>query len=154
MALHDVAPLEASVEIAAPPAEVWHRLSNLANMQRWSPQNQRTVVLGKPAVGTKFANLNRRGLLVWPTFGEIVHFDRERKLAFRILDNGTVWSFDLEPTPRGTGVVQRREAPDGIKTLSVGLTTVFMGGTKDFCAELQAGMEQTLAALKADIETL
>ncbi len=152
MALQNVAPLEASIEIAAPPAEVWHRLSNLSNMQRWSPQNQRTVVFGKPAVGTKFANLNRRGLLLWPTFGEIVEFDRERKLAFRILDNGTIWSFDLSPTPGGTGIVQRRDAPDGVKALSVGLTRAFMGGTDSFYAEIETGMQRTLESLKRDIE--
>jgi uncharacterized protein YndB with AHSA1/START domain len=154
MALQNVAPLEASIEIAAPPAEVWHRLSDLSNMKRWSPQNQRTVLLGKPAVGTKFANLNRRGLLVWPTFGEIVEFEPQRKLAFRILDNGTVWSFVLEPTPVGTGVVQRREAPDGIKAMSVGLTKAFMGGTTSFYSEIEQGMQETLEALKADIEQI
>lgn len=149
-----VAPLEASIEIAAPPAEVWHRLSDLSNMKRWSPQNVFTKVLGKPGVGTKFVNLNRKGLLVWPTRGEIVEFDREKRLAFRIADNWTVWSFTLEPTPTGTGIVQRREAPEGISPISRNLTKAVLGGSEKFYAEIQEGMQQTLVAIKSDIESI
>lgn len=152
MATDNVAPLEASIEIAAPPAEVWHRLSDLANMKRWSPQNRFTKLFGKPAVGTSFVNVNRKGLLVWPTFGEIVEFVPGKKIAFRIKDNWTIWSYTLEPTPAGTGVIQRREAPDGISPVSKGLTKAVMGGTAKFYAEIQAGMQQTLERLKADIE--
>jgi uncharacterized protein YndB with AHSA1/START domain len=149
-----VAPLEASIEIAAPPAEVWHRLSDLSNMRRWSPQNAFTKVFGRAGVGTKFANLNRKGLLVWPTFGEIVEFEPEKRLAFRIADNWTVWSFALEPTPNGTGIVQRREAPEGISPVSRSLTKAVMGGSEKFYAEIEQGMQQTLEAIKADIENI
>ncbi len=41
MPLTDVAPIEASIEIAAPPAEVWELVSDLRNMSRWSPQSAR-----------------------------------------------------------------------------------------------------------------
>ena len=77
----------------------------------------------------------------------------EQKLAFRIKENWTVWSFTLEPTADGgTRVVQRREAPRGISDVSVRLTRSVLGGLEGFTTELQAGMNQTLAKVKADAE--
>ncbi|SDS88121.1 Uncharacterized conserved protein YndB, AHSA1/START domain [Nocardioides scoriae] len=154
MPLTDVAPLEATTEIAAPPAKVWALVSDLRNMPRWSPQNVKTFVRGgEMKVGAKLVNVNRRGLLVWPTQGQVVDLTPEKRVAFRIRENWTVWSFDLEPTADGgTRVTQRREAPKGISDLSVTLTKRVLGGQESFTAELQQGMQQTLARIKADAE--
>ena len=46
MPLTDVAPLEASTEIAAPPAAVWALVSDLRHMPRWSPQCAKTFLRG------------------------------------------------------------------------------------------------------------
>lgn len=150
----DIAPIQASIEIAAPVAEVWHRISDLTNMRRWSPQNVRTVVLGgRGRKGSRFVNLNHRGPLVWPSWGTIVELDPQKRLVFRIDSNKTVWSYELHPLPGGgTGVVQRREAPDGIGRVAGGLTDVFMGGSDQFTCELEAGMQRTLEAIKAELE--
>lgn len=154
MPLTDVAPLEATTEIAAPPATVWELVSDLRNMRRWSPQNRRTWVIGgetKP--GARFLNLNRRGLLFWPTQGTVVEVEPEKRIAFRIKENWTVWSYELEPTADGgTRLTNRREAPQGISDLSVGLTKVALGGVDGFTQELQDGLQQTLDRIKADAE--
>ncbi|KQT90996.1 polyketide cyclase [Marmoricola sp. Leaf446] len=150
----DVAPLEASTEIDAPPAQVWALVSDLRHMPRWSPQCAKTFLRGgEMKVGAKMINLNRRGLLVWPTQGQVVDLVPEKRVAFRIKENWTVWSFDLEPTAAGgTRLTQRREAPQGISDLSVRLTDRVLGGVDDFTVELQRGMAQTLSRIKADAE--
>lgn len=154
MPLTDVAPIEVSTEIAAPPAAVWALVSDLRQMPRWSPQCAKTFIRGgEMKVGAKMVNINRRGLLVWPTQGQVVDLEPEKRVAFRIKENWTIWSFDLEPTPSGgTRLTQRREAPKGISDLSVKLTNGVLGGVEDFTVELEQGMRQTLQKIKADAE--
>jgi uncharacterized protein YndB with AHSA1/START domain len=154
--LTDVAPIQATVEIDAPPAQVWSLVSDLRNMPRWSPQCAKTFVRGGGPVqlGSRMVNVNRRGLLVWPTQSKVVRFEPEREIAFRVRENWTVWSYTLEPTATGaTRVTARREAPAGISDLSVRLTEAVLGGVEPFADELREGMQLTLARIKADVET-
>ena len=154
MPLTDVAPIEASIEIAAPPAQVWELVSDLSNMSRWSPQVFKTFVRGgETRQGTKMININRKGLLVWPTQAMVTTFEPGQKIAFRIRENWTTWSFTLGPTADGgTRIVQRREAPEGISDVSVRLTKAVLGGVDEFTADLLEGMNQTLSRIKADAE--
>ena len=154
MPLTDVAPLETSVEIDASPAEVWELVSDLTNMPRWSPQCRKTFVRGGPIrEGSKLVNINRRGLLFWPTQAMVTEVVPEQRIAFKIRENWTVWSFSLTPLEGGrTRLVQRREAPKGISDLSVRLTNAVLGGVDDFTADLLRGMDQTLGRIKADAE--
>ena len=146
--------LEASVEVAAPPAQVWALVSDLPRLAEWSPQVVRSLKRspGPVALGTRFLNVNRRGLLVWPTRSKVVHFEPHRHLAFRVKENYTVWSFTLEPAGAGTRVVHRREAPQGISDISHRLTDLALGGQEPFTAELREGMRTTLARIKAEVE--
>ena len=156
MPLTDVAPIEATVEIDAPPAAVWSLVSDLRNMPRWSPQCAKTFVRGGGPVGlgSRMVNLNRRGLLVWPTQSKVVRFVPEQEIAFRVKENWTVWSYTLEPTEDGgTRVTARREAPTGVSDLSVKLTEAVLGGVESFTDELREGMQQTLLRIKADAES-
>ena len=154
MPLTDVAPIEASIEIAAPPAKVWELVSDLSNMSRWSPQVFKTFVRGGTTrQGSKLININRKGLLVWPTQAMVTTFEPGQKIAFRIRENWTIWSFTLGPTADGgTRIVQRREAPKGISDVSVRLTKAVLGGVEDFTADLVTGMNQTLERIKAEAE--
>ena len=154
MPLTDVAPIEASIEIDAPPAAVWEVVSDLRNMSRWSPQCRKTIVRGGVMQeGAKLININRQGLLFWPTQAMVTEFVPEQKVAFKIRENWTIWSFTLTPTSDGgTRLVQRREAPKGISDLSVKLTNAVLGGVDDFTSGLEQGMNQTLSRIKADAE--
>ena len=154
MPLTDVAPIEASIEVAAPPERVWQLVSDLRNMPRWSPQCRKTIVRGGVMrEGAKLINLNRRGLLVWPTQAMVTEFVPERRIAFRIKENWTIWSFELSAIPDGgTRVLQRREAPRGISDVSVKLTKAVLGGVEGFTTELEQGMNQTLSKIKQDAE--
>jgi uncharacterized protein YndB with AHSA1/START domain len=152
MPLLDVAPIEATIEIAAPPAKVWSLVSDLRNMARWSPQVVKTFVKTPVAEGSTMFNINRRKLLVWPTQAKVVRFVPEQEIAFRVKENFTVWSYQLEATGTGTRLTSRREAPQGISDLSVGLTKRALGGVDVFTEELQHGMRETLGKIKADAE--
>ena len=149
------AQLEASTEIDASPAQVWALISDPRRMSAFSPQVVRTLVRGGGPVaeGTKFVNLNHRGPVFWPTQAMVVRCEPHREFAFRIKENYTIWSFTLEPTATGgTRLTQRRETPKGISTLSTSLTKVALGGVPRFTGELQDGMHQTLARIKAAAE--
>ena len=156
MPLTDVAPIEATIEIAAPPATVWALVSDLRNMARWSPQTAKSFLRSdEGGLGARFLNVNRKGLLVWPTQSKVVRFEEGTEIAWRVKENFTIWSLRLEPTADGgTRVVQTREAPDGISDVSVGLTKVAFGGVPKFTETLQADMVRTLARIKADAEAL
>lgn len=150
-----VAPLiEESITIQAPPTRVWSLVSDLGRMSHWSPQVVKTFVRGRPvALGTKMVNINRRGLLVWPTQSRVVRFEPREEIAFRVKDNLTIWSFRVtDDGAGGTLLTQRREAPDGISDISRKLTDRLLGGVADFQVELADGMRQTLAKIKAEAE--
>lgn len=143
--------LEASIEIDAPPATLWAMITDVRRMASWSPQVVKTVVLGGPLRrGTRFFNLNQQGWKHWPTNAQVVRFAPHRDFAFKVLENRTVWSFELEPTETGTRVTQRRETPEGVSMLSRALTKAVLGGQEPFCAELLDGMKTTLERLKAE----
>lgn len=154
MPLTDVAPIEATIDIAAPPATVWALVSDLRNMPRWSPQTARSIPRrGESGLGTHFLNINRKGLLVWPTRSKVVRFEEGTEIAWRVKDNYTIWSIRLEEAADGgTRVVQTREAPDGISDISVNLTKAVFGGVSKFTQTLQADMATTLTLIKAAAE--
>ncbi len=144
--------LEESIEVQASPETVWALISDLTRMPRWSPQVRKTWVKGGTTQhGARFRNLNRKGLLFWPTSAKVVEFVPNEKLAFRVKDNFTIWSFTLEPVGTGTLITERREAPQGISDISVKLTKVVLGGQESFTEDLRAGMRQTLTRIKADL---
>jgi uncharacterized protein YndB with AHSA1/START domain len=145
--------LTATVTIDAPPAQVWSLLSDLTRMREWSPQVVRTAVVPQPVrLGSRMFNLNKQGAKRWPTTGKVVRFSPNRDIAFRITENRTIWSFQLEEADGGTRVTHRRETPQGISALSKVLTKVALGGQEPFVAELQRGMQQTLDRVKTAAE--
>lgn len=146
--------LEETIEVDAPPAKVWSLVSDLPRMAKWSPQVVKTFQRGGPVqLGTRTININRRGPLFWPTQAKVVRFEPHREIALRIKDNFTIWSFTLDPTDDGgTRITQRREAPDGISSISLKLTDLALGGQDTFVPELRDGMRQTLARIKAEAE--
>ncbi|MET4612143.1 uncharacterized protein YndB with AHSA1/START domain [Rhodococcus sp. PvR044] len=145
--------LEASIEIAAPPAAVWAVVSDLKRMGEWSPQCRRMHVFGEVTHGTKTFNLNKKGLLVWPTTSKVVRFEPNKTIAWRVVENHTIWTYALEATDTGTRLTERREAPTGTTKISSFLIDKMMGGTADFEIDMVAGMNTTLARIKSTVET-
>ncbi|GGF94749.1 polyketide cyclase [Rhodococcoides trifolii] len=141
--------LSATIDVDASPAAVWTVVSDLKRMSEWSPQCRVMKVLGGDVkVGARTINLNQRGPLFWPTSSKILRFEENTALAFRVVENHTVWSYTLEEIPTGTRVTERREAPGGTSGLSNFLVARVLGGIDEFDDELVAGMNATLRKIK------
>ncbi|MCH9721303.1 MAG: SRPBCC family protein [Actinomycetia bacterium] len=144
--------LKAEIEIDAPVDKVWGLISDLNRMPQWSPQCRKMKALGPIRPGTRTLNLNRRGMLFWPTTSTITEVIPERKLAFRVDINHTVWTYELEPTATGTRVTESRHAENGVTTVSAVATKAALGGVDKFEGELIEGMNLSLARIKAAAE--
>jgi uncharacterized protein YndB with AHSA1/START domain len=144
--------LQAEVEINAPVSTVWSLVSDLSRMPQWSPQCRVMKLLGPLRPGTRTLNLNRHNLLFWPTTSVITEVLPERKLAFRIPINTTVWTYELEPTATGTRLVETRHAEKGVTAASTAITKAALGGVDTFETALLEGMNQSLARIKAAAE--
>lgn len=144
--------LEFSTEIDAPVERVWSIVSDLKRMGEWSPQCRKMVVFGEVRPGTRTLNLNRKGLLVWPTTAKVVALSPKERIAFRVSENKTMWSYTLEATDSGTRVTERREAPDGTTGFSQFFVRRFLGGNRGLESDLRRGMETTLARIKTEAE--
>lgn len=144
--------LQAEIDINAPVAEVWSLIANLNNMPKWSPQCRFMKAFGEVRPGTRTFNINRRNSLFWPTTSTITELIPERKLAFRVNANNTVWSYELEPTATGTHVVETRHAENGVKAVSTMTVNAVLGGVPRFEKELVDGMNTSLARIKAAAE--
>ncbi|MCV7385884.1 SRPBCC family protein [Mycolicibacter longobardus] len=145
--------LKAEIDINAPVDKVWSLISDFKRMPEWSPQCRFMKPLGAVRPGTRTINFNRRGRMFWPTSSVITEFVPERKLAFRVSENRSVWSYELEPTANGTRVVESRQVENGETTaVSAFLVGKFMGGTPSFEQELVDGMNASLSRIKAAAE--
>ncbi|MEU0542362.1 SRPBCC family protein [Nocardia sp. NPDC005978] len=144
--------LEATIDIAATPEQVWSVISDLKRMPEFSPQCIRMQPLGKVKTGTWTVNLNKDGAKVWPTTSRIVRFEPNRALAFRMTENRTIWSYTLEPTAEGTRVTQRRDVPNGVTWIVRKVIDTTLGGEASFEAALVSGMNETLGKIKKSVE--
>lgn len=145
--------LEASIDVDASPEKVWKVVSDLKRMGEWSPQCKKMKVFGGDVrKGTTTLNINRKGLLVWPTTAKVVEFEPNKAIAFRIVENKTIWSYTLTPSANGTTVVEKREAPTGTSAVSGFLVKRVLGGTEQFDVELVEGMNKTLERIKTESE--
>ncbi|MEH3034431.1 MAG: SRPBCC family protein [Aeromicrobium erythreum] len=145
--------IESSIEIDAPPAAVWDVVSDLRRMGEWSPQCKKMIIRGgEVREGTRTFNLNRQGWKWWPTRSYVKVFEPQKRLVLKIAENGTLWSYELEPTATGTRLTEARLAPNGVSKVSKLLTEAVLGGTERFEDELQRGIEQTLAKIKVAAE--
>ena len=76
----------------------------------------------------------------------------EKKLAFRVDVNRTIWSYELEPNGEGTRVIESRHAENGVTAISNLSVNALFGGTANFERELVEGMNASLANIKAAAE--
>lgn len=144
--------LQTQIDINAPVSKVWTLVSDLSLMPQWSPQCRLMKPIGGLRQGARTVNINRRGLLFWPTTCRITELIPEKKLAFRVNENGTVWSYELEPTEAGTRLVETRHAENGVKAVSNLLVNSVMGGVPNFEQELIEGMTASLTRIKEAAE--
>jgi uncharacterized protein YndB with AHSA1/START domain len=144
--------LQTQIDIDAPVDKVWELITDTRRMPEWSPQCRMMKPMGPLRQGTRTLNLNRRKRLYWTTTSTITEVVPQRKFAFRVNTNNTIWSYELEPTGTGTRVVESRHAENGVKPTSNFLVNMLFGGVPSFEGELVDGMNASLARIKAAAE--
>ncbi len=146
--------LRAETTIAAPPEAVWAVLTDLRRMREWSPEtvSMKALTPGGLKVGQQYLGINRRGAVVWPTRSVVATLEPARILAWDTRSSGARWIYELAPTPGGTRVLHRRPVPTRLTVLSKVFAAALLGGGDEHAEELEAGMAQTLARLKAAVE--
>ncbi len=144
--------LQAQVDINAPASKVWALISDFRRMPEWSPQCRWMKPFGPLRQGTRTLNLNRRNRMFWTTTCTVVEVIPEKRLAFRVNQNRTIWTYELERNGEGTRVIESRHAENGVTAFSNLSVNALFGGTANFEGELLEGMNASLANIKAAAE--
>ncbi|MFI6662095.1 SRPBCC family protein [Streptomyces sp. NPDC050523] len=169
MRLADGPRVGCEIEIAAPPERVWGLVSDISTSVRHSPELQEVEWLDGaqgPAVGACFAGRNRNaGLGEWHTVSRVAGLEEQRAFEWEVVHYNdrshgeplAVWSYTLEPLADGTATLLRHGMRLGTAR----------GPLQDFVerhpeqeeqiidgrmARLRAGIEATLAGVKAEAE--
>lgn len=142
-------PLAASIDVATTPGRVWAVVADLRRTGEWSPECARVLPLGALRRGGWLVGVNHRRAVAWVTLSRIVRYEPEVEIAWRVLTNGAVWSYRLEPTETGTRIVETRDTPRGISRFARGFTRVLLGGQRAHDDELEAGMHAGLRRIRA-----
>jgi uncharacterized protein YndB with AHSA1/START domain len=146
--------LRAETTISAPVDQVWTTLTDLRRMPEWSPELMRMIPLGRGGLrtGQQYLGVNRRKAAIWTTRNVVAVLEPTRTLAWDTRTSGARWIYELSADGTGTKVVQRRPVPRKLTFISRAFTPVFLGGSDEHADELEQGMAQTLARLKAAVE--
>ena len=147
-----------SIEIAAPPVEVYRLVSDIPRMGEWSPECRKcswTKGATGPVVGARFkaANKGRRGPS-WFNMPSVTVAEPGREFAFNRSGPGIgsyTWRYRLEPTSTGTRVTESYDVERPLPQLMSWLTEKWVGST-DRDADLHEGMEITLSRIKQAAE--
>jgi len=143
---------EASIEIAAPPAQIYEMISDVTRMGEWSPECRRCEWLegGEPKVGATFRGHNRNGPARWSTTAKVVGAEPGTEFAFTTIVRGresTRWRYSLRPSASGTTLTESYEfvwAP-----IYLQIADVLMRRDK----QLHKGLRQTLGRIKGAAES-
>lgn len=147
--------LRAETVIDATPERVWDSLSDLRRMGEWSPEVVRMVPLkrGGLRLGQWYIGVNRRKGVIWLSRSVVAVLDPGTSLAWDTKTSGARWIYDLAPEGTGTRVVHHRPVPKKLTLLSRVFAPLALGGSAHHADELETGMAQTLARLKAAVES-
>lgn len=146
--------------------QILQHVINLTAMGDRSPQCKKMIVLNRksssgagdsgstPTPGTIYLNINRQGLLWWPTWAVVTEVVPEKVFEFKIPLNRSRWRFELETSADGTATLTEKRIVAGGKTslVSRALVAAFLGGEEKFEAGLAQGIQQTIRAIAMEAE--
>jgi uncharacterized protein YndB with AHSA1/START domain len=143
-----------SRRVAAGPAEVWARVSDVTRIPEWSPEARAARwVSGEPgAVGARFRGRNRNGRFRWSTSCVVVAAEPGRRFAFDVsyLRMPVArWEYELLPAAGGCEV---RESFTDRRGPAMRVIGRFGTGVRDRATHNRRTMERTLEALAAEVE--
>jgi uncharacterized protein YndB with AHSA1/START domain len=141
-------PLRAEIEIAASPTQVWRVVADMRRTPEWSPECRRVLPLGTVRQGGWLLGFNRRKHVWWATVSRIVSYNYPDDIGWRVITNGSIWSYRLTPRPAGTLLEQNRQTPHGVSAFARGFTRLLLGGQRIHDDELEDGMRRGLARIK------
>lgn len=146
--------LRAETTIDAAPGAVWAVLGDLDRMPEWSPELVKMLPLkrGGLRVGQWYLGINKRKYVVWPSRNVVAILEPGTSLGWDTRTSGARWIYELSPEGNGTRVVHRRPVPEKLTLLSRAFAPIALGGSESHADELEAGMAETLARLKAAVE--
>ena len=146
--------LRAETTIHAAPEVVWGVLSDLRRMADWSPELVKMLPLKRGGLreGQWYLGINKRKGLIWPSRNVVAVLEPGKALAWDTKTSGARWIYELSSEGAGTRVVHRRPVPEKLTLISNVFAPVALGGSEGHADELEAGMAQTLARLKAAVE--
>ncbi len=152
-------PESASIFIAAPPEVVYATVSDITRMGEYSPECYSCEWVegaSDASVGAKFLGRNKSGLIKWKTTCRVIDATPGSEFAFTVVgknSDSTVWRYAIASADGGTTLTESCEAPpSGNSTLEKAYTTILFGGETKRSAKRIAGMQTTLARIKAVIE--
>jgi uncharacterized protein YndB with AHSA1/START domain len=148
--------LRAETTIDAPPEAVWAVLADVRRMPELSPELLAMVPLKGGGLRARqwYVGINRRKAVVWPTRNVVAELDPGRRLAWDTTSSGARWIWELEADGAGgTRVVHRRPVPRRLTPVSFVFAKAFLGGVEGHADELESGMAQSVARLKAVVES-
>lgn len=143
----------ARIHIDAAPGDVYDLVTDVRRMGEWSPETYKAEWLGGatgPAVGARFKGSNRDGVLRWSTKPIVEVADRGREFTFVTAIAGkkvTRWRYRF--TAADGGGCEVEESWEPVERLPI-ISSIFLSDKR--AAQLQSGMEETLARLKAAAE--
>lgn len=147
-----------SIDVEAPPEKVYALVSDITRMGEWSPECRKctwTKGATGPAVGARFKAVNKGGRgPSWFNTPKVVAATPGREFAFNRSGPGIgsyTWRYVLEPTATGTRLTESYEAERPLPAVMDWITRQWTGSA-DRDADLRAGMETTLARIKAAAE--
>ena len=147
-----------SVHVGAPAEVVYDLVADLPRMGEWSPECTSVAWRGgasAAAAGARFRGWNRVGPVRWFTNGTIVEAERGRALVFDVKLAGfqiARWAYRFQPDATGTACTVTEEWTDHRSTPYRAVTGVYTT-VRDRPTHNRAGMERTLAQIKAAAET-
>ncbi len=149
---------DVTIDITAPPDQVYALVSDITRMGQWSPECVRcTWATGAagPAVGARFKAKNKgaRGP-AWFNKPRVTVAEPGREFAFNrsgFAIGSYTWRYVMEPTATGTRVTESFDAERPLGSAMSWLTEKWVGSS-DRDADLHQGMITTLSRIKAAAE--
>lgn len=108
---------ESTIEIDAPPEQVYAIVSDVTRTGEWSPECYRCEWLEGwrgPEVGARFRGYNRYRWLKWSRLNEVIVADPGHEFTFRVLTDwmnkdSSIWRYQLKERDGRTVLTERTE---------------------------------------------
>lgn len=140
---------QATVHVAASPADVFAYLTDLERLPGLSPENQRCEFLdgsSEVQVGARFRGHNKARDYEWHADCEVTVYEPSREFTYVVppdFEHATVWSYAIEPDGDGCNVTESFYAP------LLALPDIYPGTIDGRRDNLERACETTMANLHA-----